>query len=251
MGLLLSILVVILLFFLFSRRSSARAAERKGREGERYVAHTLKKYIRKYPTSQILHDLILQTPDGTTQIDHLLISPCGVFVIETKNLSGWIFGDPENRTWTQVLFKKKYKFQNPLKQNFKHQKTIQKLLKVKSNDIHSVIVFVGNSTFKTEQPDNVVSLLHLVPYLKRFYRPVLDHETIDHYAYILRKHIHDNPTTLSEHIQNVKQNQINPRCPRCGKPMVLRTAKKGSNAGSNFWGCSNYPKCRGTKSSSR
>jgi four helix bundle suffix protein len=36
-----------------------------------------------------------------------------------------------------------------------------------------------------------------------------------------------------------------PDCPQCGKPMVLRTAKSGRNAGSQFWGCSAYPDCRG------
>ena len=37
------------------------------------------------------------------------------------------------------------------------------------------------------------------------------------------------------------------QCPKCGGEMVLRAAKKGANAGSNFWGCSAYPKCRGTR----
>ncbi|ROH86288.1 hypothetical protein ED236_07580 [Pseudomethylobacillus aquaticus] len=33
-------------------------------------------------------------------------------------------------------------------------------------------------------------------------------------------------------------------CAKCGAPMVLRTSKKGSNAGKQFWGCSGFPKCR-------
>lgn len=37
-----------------------------------------------------------------------------------------------------------------------------------------------------------------------------------------------------------------PACPRCSQPMVRRTAKKGANAGNDFWGCSDYPRCRGT-----
>jgi len=36
-------------------------------------------------------------------------------------------------------------------------------------------------------------------------------------------------------------------CPSCGQPMVLRTSKRGANAGSQFWGCSTYPKCKGTR----
>jgi restriction system protein len=38
-----------------------------------------------------------------------------------------------------------------------------------------------------------------------------------------------------------------PACPECGIPMVLRTARRGSNAGSQFWGCSAYPACKGTR----
>jgi len=37
-----------------------------------------------------------------------------------------------------------------------------------------------------------------------------------------------------------------PRCPRCGKEMVLRTARRGSQAGGKFWGCPSYPACKGT-----
>ena len=53
------------------------------------------------------HDLYLPRPDGqgTTQIDHVVVSPFGVFVIETKNFSGWTFGGEEQRNWTQVHFK--------------------------------------------------------------------------------------------------------------------------------------------------
>ena len=36
-----------------------------------------------------------------------------------------------------------------------------------------------------------------------------------------------------------------PRCPQFGKPMVLRTAKSGKNAGKQFWGCTGYPDCKG------
>jgi restriction system protein len=35
-----------------------------------------------------------------------------------------------------------------------------------------------------------------------------------------------------------------PPCPRCSKPMVLRTAKTGKNSGQQFWGCSDYPECK-------
>ena len=45
----------------------------------------------------------------------------------------------------------------------------------------------------------------------------------------------------------VNTNTVTPVCPRCGKPMVVRTAKQGRNAGKDFLGCSDYPNCRYTK----
>ena len=64
-----------------------------------------------------VHNVILPGRDGTTQIDHVVVSIYGLFVIETKNMDGWIFGSAEQRTWRQQFFKKKFKFQNPLRQN--------------------------------------------------------------------------------------------------------------------------------------
>lgn len=70
------------------------------------------------------HDVIVPTQNGSTQIDHLLISRFGIFVIETKNINGWIFGNEQSRQWTQSLYGKKYKFQNPLHQNYRHTKAL-------------------------------------------------------------------------------------------------------------------------------
>ena len=57
---------------------------------------------------------------GTTQIDHIIVSKYGIFVVETKNMKGWIFGGANQKQWTQQIFKHKSKFQNPLHQNYKH-----------------------------------------------------------------------------------------------------------------------------------
>lgn len=47
--------------------------------------------------------------------------------------------------------------------------------------------------------------------------------------------------------QSTTAEQTTPDCPKCGSKMVKRTAKKGVNSGSHFWGCSTYPNCRGTR----
>ena len=71
------------------------------------------------------HNVTLPTPDGTTQIDHIFVSPYGIFVVETKNMKGWIFGSEKQSQWTQKIFKQTFKFQNPLRQNYKHVKALE------------------------------------------------------------------------------------------------------------------------------
>ena len=82
-----------------------------------------KTYIR-------FHDVIIQTENGTTQIDHVLLSKYGIFVIETKNYDGWILGGEKQKNWTQIMFGKKNSFQNPLYQNYKHTKALSECLQV-------------------------------------------------------------------------------------------------------------------------
>ena len=96
---------------------------------------------------------------GTTQIEHIIVSKYDIFVVETKNMKGWIFGSANQKQWTQKIFKHTSKFQNPLNQNYKHLKTLEDLLltgyKAKKDCIFSVITFIGDSTFKTKMPDNL------------------------------------------------------------------------------------------------
>lgn len=105
--------------------------------GEAGVARKLESLQRKNKEYHPFNNIILKTPDGTTQIDHILISPYGVFVIETKSFKGWIFGDAHQKRWTQSLFGPyrssiKYQFQNPIHQNYKHVKAVQDFLGIDS-----------------------------------------------------------------------------------------------------------------------
>ena len=114
-------------------------------------------------TYRRLHNVTLNTPDGTTQIDHVFLSRYGIFVLETKNMSGWIFGSEKQAQWTQKLT---FKFQNPLRQNYKHLKALGATLGANPEHLHSVITFVGGSTFKTEVPDNVTQGIGFIRYTK-------------------------------------------------------------------------------------
>ena len=195
-----------------------------------------------------IHNVTLPTPDGTTQVDHILVSRYGIFVVETKYMKGWIFGGEHQRQWTQQIPKQSFKFQNPLRQNFKHVKALEAALDLPAEAIHSVVVFAGGSTFKSAMPANVTRVGGYITYIKSFRDPVLSeaqvHEVV---ARIASSRLTPSRETDRQHVELLKT-RSNPnaerKCPKCGSDMVLRTAKRGANAGNKFWGCSAYPKCR-------
>jgi len=195
-----------------------------------------------------LHDVMLPTPDGTTQIDHVFVSRYGVFVVETKNYSGWIFGGEHQATWTQKIYRTTHKFQNPLRQNYKHLKALEFLLNVPAATLHSVIVFVGGSTFKTPMPPNVTYAGGYIRYIKSFKEPIFSTAEVDGIIEAIGNgRLKPGLATTSSHVRNLvaRKDKDAPRlCPKCGSPMVLREVKKGANAGKSLWGCSQFPKCR-------
>ncbi len=104
-------------------------------------------------------DLYVPRPDGDglTQVDHVVVSPFGIFVIETKNYGGWIYGSEHQAKWTQTFGSgAKVSFQNPIWQNRLHIAALAKLLNVTESKFRSVIFFMGGSTFKTELPEYVI-----------------------------------------------------------------------------------------------
>ena len=120
------------------------------------------------PDYHLLNHVTIQLSDGTTQIDHILVSRFGVFVIETKAYSGWLFAGEKQREWTQVLFHRKFKFQNPLLQNFRHVCAVRELLDfLPAESVRSAVVFMGDAQFKTEVPNGGYDLSGLIDYLRK------------------------------------------------------------------------------------
>ncbi len=119
------------------------------------------------PDYHLFNHITLKLKDGTTQIDHILVSRFGIFVIETKHYSGWLFANSKQATWTQVLFRKKSKFQNPIFQNMRHLEAVRAVLDfLPPSDIKSLIVFTGDSKFKTETPPEVFTAHTFVEHIK-------------------------------------------------------------------------------------
>lgn len=136
--------------------------------GELLVSRSLEGYC-KINNAHLLNCITLRLEDGsTTQIDHILISTRGVFVIETKHYTGWIFGNPKSKVWSQIIYKTKHTFQNPLFQNYKHVKAVQRACDfLKPEFIHNIVVFTGDSIFKTEKIDNVCCIKELITTIER------------------------------------------------------------------------------------
>ena len=111
------------------------------------------------PDYHLMNHVTVRIGDGTTQIDHILISKAGVFVIETKDFRGWIFASRDHEYWTQVLFHKKSRFQNPIHQNARHVRAVRELLDfLPPETVQSAVVFTGDADFKTEMPNGVFTI---------------------------------------------------------------------------------------------
>ncbi|WP_031438551.1 nuclease-related domain-containing protein [Methylobacter tundripaludum] len=236
---------LILLLFLLS---FLKTSFMKGVLGEFKVNLATKLFLDKRIYT-LLKNVTLPTADGTTQIDHVIVSRYGVFVIETKNMKGWIFGSAQQKTWTQKIYRHTTTFQNPLHQNYKHTQTLQAAIELEPNKVFSVVVFVGDSTFKTTMPDNVVYTGGYIRYIKSKMLPILsDSEVLAICTRIQSGRLKPSIRTHINHVKHVKaiveKKQDNNSCSKCGKPMILRSARSGNNSGKQFWGCSDYPKCR-------
>ena len=191
------------------------------------------------------HDVIIPSSNGTTQVDHILVSPFGLFIVETKNKTGWIFGSETQSKWTQVVYKNKYSFQNPLRQTHRHKKVLSKFLDINESNIETVVYFNGDSEFKTELPSNVLS--HgLGSYIKQFNDIVLSDTEIQRICGLLIDT--EGKISKQEHIQSLHERHSSDTvCPKCGSDLVERTVKQGPRTGSQFLGCSSYPKCKFSK----
>ena len=93
----------------------------------------------------------------SSQLDHLIVSPYGIFVVETKNHKGWVFGDVNGKVWTQVLGgdagwrayggHSHYTFFNPVTQNELHMEHLSRQIKIPRNFMTGMIVFTNPEAY--------------------------------------------------------------------------------------------------------
>ena len=221
----------------------------KGSIGEAKVNTRLNFIGKEYI---VLKDILIKSSNGyTSQIDELVLSEYGLFVIETKNYKGWIFGNEKAENWTQVIYKEKHTFRNPIKQNWSHIYALKSLLSDYPNiKYHPIVVFSGNATLKSiESSIPVIYSNKLNSTIRKLsFEKCLSIDELNKIQTRLESSELKERNARKEHIKNIKQNvrekkikMANLICPRCNGELKLRNGRNGK-----FYGCSNYPRCRFT-----
>lgn len=220
-----------------------------GSIGEYYVAKILKRLNKT--NYKVYNNIYIKKNGRTSQIDHLVLSIYGIFVIETKNYKGWIFGNENSKYWTQTLYKKKYKIFNPVIQNWTHVNFLKGLSpELKVLRYFPIVVFAGNAKLKKINSSTpVIRKRRLLRTIKTNQDVVLTHEQLAKIDRIIARTIVTGKNTRKEHNKRVKQNIKRTKyqsklsiCPKCGGKLIVKNGKFGK-----FKGCSNFPKCTFTK----
>ena len=239
---LIIVCILALLLFLLIKNSKWLS---RGAFGERTVSGRLNSLGEHYI---VIDDLLIPNAHGDTQIDHVVVSPFGIFVIETKCWSGWISGGENSAQWTQTIYKEKYDKPNPIFQNKVHVEAVKSALKQYGEVLAvPIVVIVDCDRLKVNSPNHtVIRLYDLKEEVLKYHRIIYTDEQCENMALSLRELSCDDKERREEHIQKVRTYQVvtqakvkNGICPRCGGELVLRNGRYG-----RFYGCTNYPICK-------
>lgn len=171
-----------------------------------------KQLLRKLPKSyQHYRNLVLQVAQGDlTEVDHLIVSPYGIFVIEVKNYQGWIFGAEKQAEWTVQHFRRKHRFMNPLRQNFKHTEAVKHTLeldKANAGKVHSIVAFGSRAEFKTPLPANVMHIAQVADYLQQFYQPCFSDDELRQFSAKLNIAVTSRKVLSKLHLAQVRKRE--------------------------------------------
>lgn len=193
----------------------------------------------------VLNDIMIESNSKTYQIDHIVLSKYGIFVIEMKNYYGLITGSEYKDKWCQHLGKNKSYFLNPLHQNYGHVKALSDVLNIDVNNFISIICFSNQSKLKVDSKSCVTYLDFLVKEIRKYDKEIVKEDIEEIKNNIIKLNIEDKQRRKS-HVKDIRikvksdnEKSDNMICPKCGGQLLKRNGKYGV-----FIGCSNYPKCR-------
>lgn len=197
-------LILAILFALAAKFAIAylESSKGKGKVGEFVVGRLLKQLGPGY---EIFNDLTFVIDGETTQIDHVVLSTRGVFVIETKNYQGKVFGKAQEAQWTQRLGRRSFRFQNPLRQNFRHRQFLAEKCGVKEEAIVTLVVFTANADFPKGMPEGVYYPRALVKAIREQQDAKLNNAQV----HTIRRTLEEFGTTTREktalHLESLKE----------------------------------------------
>ncbi len=220
-------------------------AKTKGKFGEYIVRKKLESLSEEY---HLFHNIIIHKNNYSTQIDHLIVSIYGVFVIETKNYKGKIYGSEKAEYWKQFIYGYQYQLYNPIKQNNAHILTLMRVLGFSKKAFIPIVVFIDDCTFHLHTESTVCYLNELINTIKSYNTKILNPQTVQLIIDKLNTINADTSLTEAKHIQNTQKRiyDYNQKlregiCPKCRGRLVQKRGKYGT-----FFSCSNYPKCKFT-----
>ena len=187
----------------------------------------------------------------TTQIDHVVVSPFGIFVIETKNYHGWIFGSEKSKRWKETFKTTQgHYFYNPTKQNWGHIFALAEHLRLDTRIFKPIVVFSDDCQLHVETTTPVIYMSQLKSFILNYTQEIIPRRDVALIFNTLNKINLVGEDVQAKHIQSIGDRFVEKemtvrqgKCPRCGGELKLRNGKYGQ-----FYGCSNYPKCRFTYS---
>lgn len=239
--------IVIVALFAVGIWRGATYTSRRGAWTENKVA----KILAKLPQDEyiVLNDIMLPTNFGTTQIDHVVLSTYGIYVIETKNYSGTLTGNEKSEQWEQNINGFRYKTGNALRQNRSHITAVRYHGYIpKDVPVQNIVVFARATDFDIHHEEGeVIYIDKLIPTIMRLRseEAILSFEQVAKIANSLRDKNITDKQLREEHNKAARVAKYERRgkieagiCPRCGGQLIEREGKY-----STFYGCSNYPKC--------
>lgn len=240
--------IYIILFSLFLIiKLISKYSHKNGKRAEKKVFGELEKLnSNEY---LIYNDIIIEDSNYITQIDHIVLSKKGIFIIETKDYAGKIYGSENMYKWKQYLSRNEYEFYNPIKQNNTHINFLAKKLKTNRSKFISIIAFTGRADLNLTTNTQVCYINEIKDVILEYNENIIIQEELDNIYNVLEPISNNITDELREKHKQIVINSINKSeenisnniCPLCGNTLVRRNGKFGK-----FMGCTNYPKCKYT-----
>ena len=212
-----------------------------GNFGERWTRQKLE----QLPKDQyvVLNDIFIKSNYGTHQIDHVVVSPYGIFSIETKQYNGYITGNKYDKKWVRLYWGRVYYYENPIRQNYGHVKALSELLNIDDSKIFNIVCIPSTAKLNIEHDGELTRYDTLLDRIMSYKEVIIP--SVNRIVEIINQNNIIDDNIKREHIKNIRENIIDndlSKCPKCGGYLIERHGQYG-----RFYGCSNYPKCRYTE----